>query len=285
MEMEFPVVVMCCLLGVSRSAYYSYRKGDSYSMSSEQKAKMAAVKAIFDEHKRRYGARRIQSTLNDAGTVIGRVQVRHFMQRQDLVAIQPKSFVPKTTDSKHGKKRSENVFLEQYDNQVPDGLNQVWVGDITYIPLKGGRWCYLATWMDLYSRLIVGDWTDDNMEASLIIRALRRAFLRRGTPTKVVVHSDGGGQYVDAEFRELLAEKSSIQSMTRRDNHYDNAFAESLFSRMKAEILSDYPQGFDDTSHARDVLFEYIHTYYNRIRKHSSIGNMSPEEFEKKQGQ
>ena len=241
---------------------------------------MDAVKEVFDRHFRRYGARRIKAELEDQGVSMGRRQIRRWMREGGLEAIQPKSFVPKTTNSRHGQGRSPNLFLERCDNQVPKAPNEVWVGDITYIPLKGGAWCYLATWTDLFSRMIVGEHLAEHMDASLVINALQKSFIRRGSPKGVIVHTDGGGQYVDAEFRKLIADNGCSQSMTRRENHYDNAFAESLFSRLKAELMNGGL--FENTADAEAACFEYIHVYHNRVRRHSGLGNMSPEQFEKK---
>ena len=198
------------------------------------------------------------------------------MREQGLRAIQPRSFVPHTTDSRHGGRMSPNRLLERGPASRP---NEVIVGDITYLPLIVGEWAYLATWMDLYSRLIVGWQLSQRMTDELIIDAIAKAIARRKPAVGLIVHSDRGGQYVSGEFRRLLNHHGYLQSMSRADNAYDNAFAESLFSRYKAELLEG--GAFGDLAEARSETFNYIESYYNRLRRHSALGYKSPEEFER----
>lgn len=197
------------------------------------------------------------------------------MQEQGLKAIQPRSFVPKTTQTNPNLLRSPNLLLEM--DEV-DMVNKIWVGDITYLAMADGSWAYLATWMDLFSRMIVGWKIGTSLDVTLVLDSFKKAILRRNPAPGLIVHSDGGGQYMSKEFRRLLAAYSFVQSMTRVDNHYDNAFAESLFSRFKAELTEEIP--FESHQNARSIIFEYIEIYYNRVRKHSSLGYRSPEVFE-----
>jgi transposase InsO family protein len=213
----------------------------------------------------------------DNGEWIGRRRVQRLMREQGLVAIQPRRFVPRTTDSRHGQQMSPNLLLER-EIKV-DRPRQVIVSDITYLPLQDGKWAYLATWMDLYSRKIVGWAVAASMTAELVIGALKNAILREGLPAGLIVHSDRGGQYVDAELRKLIKHHGFEQSMSRADETYDNAFAESLFSRYKAELLEG--GAFADVEQARAETFAFIEGYYNRIRRHSSLGYVSPETFER----
>lgn len=203
------------------------------------------------------------------------------MKEQNLVAIQPKSFVPKTTQSHPWLNRSPNLLLEE-SNQ-PSAPNQVIVGDITYLPSKEfgyDVWLYLAVWMDLFSRKIVGWQVDEHMQDSLIIIPMHRLIRLRQAEKGFIVHSDGGGQYGSNDFRDLLKLHEFRQSMTRKDNHYDNAFIESLFSRLKAELLNGGT--FSNLADAQAKVFEYIEGYYNTIRKHSSLGYLSPDQFEER---
>ena len=202
------------------------------------------------------------------------------MKAQNLVAIQPKSFVPKTTQSHPSLRRSPNLLLEK-SNQ-PKAPNEVIVGDITYLAsVENGKkkWLYLATWLDLFSRRIVGWEVDSSMDETLIIRSMKTVIRNREPAKDFIVHSDGGGQYASINFRALLDVHQFRQSMTRKDNHYDNAFAESLFSRIKAELENEIFNGLED---AQLKLFEYIDAYYNTIRKHSSIDYLSPQQFEER---
>lgn len=156
--------------------------------------------------------------------------------------------------------------------------HQAYVSDITYLPLATGEWAYLATWLDLFTRRIVGWAIADKMEAGLIIRALQQAIVRVSPPRGLLVHSDRGGQYADTEFRALLTAYGFEQSMSRAGETYDNAYAESLFSRYKAELLEDGV--FRDAAEAELETFDYIERYYNPIRRHSALGYVSPIDFE-----
>src|SRR5262245_11687145 len=215
--------MLCRVLEVNRSGYYAWKE-----RPEGQDPLAPRVEEVFWQHSRRYGSRRITAELRDQ-VVIGRHRVQRLMREQNLQAIQPRRFVPRTTDSRHGQQMSPNLLLERAI-QV-DRPRQVLVGDITYLPLQNGEWAYLATWMDLFSRKIVGWAVADSMTAELVIDALKNAILREGLPAGLIVHSDRGGQDVDAELRKLIEQHGFEQSMSRAEETYDNAFAESLFSR------------------------------------------------------
>lgn len=270
----YPVQELCKVLGVSRSAYYAWRSGQSYQLKDSKAEISQRVKSVFEEHLGRYGSRRIQAELKEQGLSVGRYQIRNRLREQGLKAIQPRSFVPKTTQTNPNLCRSPNLLL---DLEPVSQINQVWVGDITYIPLINSTWCYLATWMDLYSRLIVGWDLRSSMQAQLVIHSLQKALNWRRPPPGLIIHSDGGGQYMDTQFRALIGSRFQ-QSMTRVDNHYDNAHAESLFSRFKAELIQK--GAFISLQDAHTAIFEYIEVYYNRKRRHSAIDYFSPTNFE-----
>jgi putative transposase len=275
---NYPVSEICRMLGVSRSGYYGW------AARPEPVDDLAPrVEDAFWRHSRRYGSRRVtievQAELKaeGKGEWIGRRRVQRLMRELELCAIQPRRFVPRTTDSRHGKQMSPNLLLER-EIKV-DRPRQVLVSDITYLPLQDGKWAYLATWMDLFSRKIVGWAVAASMTAELVIDALKKAILRESLPAGLILHSDRGGQYVDAELRRLIKEHRFEQSMSRADETYDNAYAESLFSRYKAELLEG--GAFADVEQARSESFVFIESYYNRIRRHSSLGYVSPETFER----
>ena len=272
---EFPVINLCQVMQVSRSAYYDWQQGKTYGLKEKKGRISREVKAVFEEHLQRYGSRRIEVELKENGTQAGRYQIRKRMKEQGLKAIQPKSFVPKTTQTNPNLQRSPNLLLEM---DKVNKINQVWVGDITYLPLMDGAWAYLATWMDLFSRRIIGWKISTSLEASIVIQSFEKAFKWRKPKAGLIVHSDGGGQYMDVEFRKILADNKFCQSMTRVDNHYDNAFAESLFSRFKAELVRNTI--FTNLNDAQTKIFEYIEVYYNRKRRHSGLMYKSPENFE-----
>lgn len=231
---------------------------------------------IFSHHKKRYGSRRIQKQIQKTGEKVSRYKVSKTLSKYGLKAIQPRSFVPRTTDSRHTYLISPNLLL---DRQKPVRPNKVWLGDITYIPMTGGRWAYLSAWMDLFSRRIVGWQLDDNMQETLVVSSLKKAVKSRKVPKGMIVHSDRGGQYGGRIFRSLVAENKMLQSMSRADNPYDNAFMESYFSRFKAELIQDGT--FETIEDARTEIFEFIEMYYNTKRLHSSLDYQSPDEYEK----
>jgi putative transposase len=277
----FETELILRVLNVSKSAFYAWQRKTTYGLKAEKARKAAAVKEVFKEHRRRYGARRIVADLQEKGCKIGRFQVRSLMKKQNLVAIQPKSFVPKTTDSRHKMGRSPNLLLDQHGaRKVADGPYQILVGDITYIPLQNSTFLYLATFQDMHTRVILGWELMQTMAAELAVQALQKAIDRRKLPKKMIVHTDGGSQYASVLFRKLLKKHHFKQSMTRKNNHYDNAMGESFFSRSKAEMLEN--GAFANFKDAYSEIFEYIEMYYNKKRRHSSINHDFPERFEQK---
>jgi transposase InsO family protein len=201
------------------------------------------------------------------------------MKEQGLVALCPKKFIPRTTKTDPSMRRSPNLLLNR--KSIVEAPNEVVVGDITYLhSVKDGikSWLYLAVWIDIFSRKIVGWKVAQQMKDGLVIDALKQVIRSRQPPQGLIVHSDGGGQYASHSFRAILDVHGFQQSMTRKDNHYDNALVESLFGRLKTELEAKTFYGLED---ARMQIFEYIEMYYNTIRKHSSIGYKSPNQFEK----
>jgi transposase InsO family protein len=275
-EQVYPCRLQCQVIQVSRSGYYGWRKGRTHQPNQKSKKVEDQILHTFREHKRRYGARRISKALQQQGAAVSRYKAGKVLGKYGLKAIQPRSFVPKTTDSRHNYKISPNLLLNR---DMPSGPDQIWVGDITYIPLAGGNWCYLCVWMDLFSRKIIGWQLDNNMEETLVTAAFRKTLSSRKITRGLIVHSDRGGQYASNVFRKIIAGKKMVQSMSRADNPYDNAFMESCFSRFKAELLQDGI--FETIEDARIEIFEHIEMYYNTIRLHSSLNYQSPCHFEK----
>jgi transposase InsO family protein len=232
----------------------------------------AAVKECFHRNRRRYGSRRIAAELK-----LGRAVVRKVMQTESLWAIQPKRFTPKTTDSRHGLPICANLL--QNGTNAPVGKGEVLVGDITYLRLADGGFCYLACLQDKFTRRIASWKVSQRMTAQLVIdvflQASRRGLIGKGA----IIHTDQGSQYAAVEYRRLLYINGFRQSMSRKGNCYDNAQAESFFSRFKAELIENGV--FESVADAKSEVFSYIEGYYNRIRLHSGIGYRSPLEFEK----
>ena len=264
---------VCAVLDVSRSAYYAWRDGEPSRRAQQETALTPLVRAVFWKHRRRYGARRIAEELADLGEVCSPRRVGKILKNQGLRAIQPKSFVPKTTESRHHLGYSPNLLLDTPD---PSGVNQLWVGDITYVPLRDGTFCYLAALLDRYSRDIVGWELAETMTDELTLAALRRAIRDRQPPAQLVHHTDRGGQYASARYRAVLRRANMRQSMSRAANCYDNAFMESCFGTFKTELeMTEY----DNQQAARREIAEYI-DYYRTDRKHSALGYLTPKQFE-----
>ena len=266
--------VLCETLGVSRSAYYAWRQDQATVRRREEHRLRPMIRTIFREHRRRYGARRIAVELAARGQLGGRRRVGRLMQQMNLVAIQPRSFKPRTTDSRHTLGYSPNLLI---DAPPPDGVNQLWVGDITYVPLVDGEFLYLALLMDRYSRRIVGWDLQDHLQESLVLAALRAAIASRQPQPGLIHHTDRGGQYAGAEYRKTLTRAQMPQSMSRANDCYDNAFMESCFGTIKTELeMKPYP----NARAARKEIPAFIR-YYNTRRRHSALHYLTPEEYER----
>jgi putative transposase len=271
---ELSTVSVCTVLGVSRSAYYAWRDGEPSDRERREAALTPLVRAVFWKHRRRYGARRIVEELADLGEACSPRRVARVLNTQGLRAIQPKSFVPKTTDSRHHWGYTPNLIL---DTPEPSGANQLWVGDITYVRLRGGAFCYLASLMDRYSRDIAGWELAETMTDELTLAAVRMAIRDRQPPAELVHHTDRGGQYASARYRAVLRRAGMRQSMSRAGNCYDNALMESCFGTFKTELeMTEY----EDQRAACRAIAEYI-DYYRNDRKHSALGYRTPRQFER----
>lgn len=269
---NLPTVTICDVLEVSRSAYYDWLTREPGIRELELDELTPAIVEIFVRHRRRYGARRIASVLADENIVCSARRVASVLKSQGLRAIQPRSFVPKTTDSRHTLGYSLNLLL---DADEPTRMDELWVGDITYLPLRDGGFGYLAALMDRYSRDIVAWSIDATMTESLVLSVLRRAIRERQPKAGLVHHTDRGGQYAGREYRAMLRRASMKQSMSRADNYYDNAFMKSCWSSIKRELeVTEY----ESVAAARTVVAEYVR-YYRFERKHSAIGYLTPHQF------
>jgi transposase InsO family protein len=233
---------------------------------------MPLIHHIFWKHKRRYGARRIAVELAAAGHPCGVQRVAKLLKFQGLKAIQPKSFKPKTTDSRHTLGYSPNLL---HKSPPPAKVNRVWVADITYIPLQESAFAYLALMLDLCSRRVVA-WSFSLHIDELVLEALQHAIRARQPPPGLVHHSDRGGQYAGHNYRAVLRRAGIRQSMSRAANCYDNAFMESCFGSIKTELeMTEY----QNSRQAHTELASYL-AYYNQERRHSSLDYLSPAQFE-----
>ncbi len=260
---------------VSPSGYYAWHKGLTKPPCLKRKRLADLVSNCYFENRRRYGTRRITKALGKTGINIGRSKVCRLMREEGLKAIQSKAFKPKTTDSK-GTSAAPNLLAEIKLEEC--AAAKIIIGDITYIRLRGGKFCYLAVWQDKVTRRIIGWSLAREMTAELVISALQKAMRKGLVKAGAIIHSDRGSQYASGGFRQLLQQSGFRQSMSGKGNCYDNAQAESFFSRFKAELLENGV--FEDFEQARSEIFSYIEGYYNRVRLHSSLGYKSPMEFE-----
>jgi putative transposase len=264
---------ICATLDVPRSSYY--HASAPTPMQSSDEAIGVEIEGIFKRHRRRYGYRRIRDQLADQGIVCAPARVRRIMHERGLKAIQPKTYVPRTSDGR-ADKPSPNLLLDQ---PLPEKPNRVWAGDITFIPTAAG-WIYLAVVIDLCSRKIVGWALADHLRTELVSDALKQALGSRDTVPDLIFHSDRGSQYGSGAYRQMLSRAGMRQSMSARANPYHNAWTESFMGTLKSEMLQD--GCFVNATDARTEIFDYIESYYNHHRKHSSLGYQTPAQFEAK---
>jgi putative transposase len=262
---------VCAVLGAPRSSFYQAATPTPTQVADARLGDL--LTAIFRHHRRRYGYRRLAAELAERGVVCAPARIRRLMAQRGLHALQPKNFLPRTSDGR-ADKPSPNLLAGQ---PAPTAPNQVWAGDITFIPTSQG-WRYLAVVIDLYSRRIVGWSLADHLRAELVLAALQQALHTRPDHHQTIFHSDRGSQYGSILFRSALAKAGLRQSMSARANPYDNAWSESFIATLKREML----QGgcFENASDAQLEIFSYIEGYYHTLRKHSSLGYKTPIQFE-----
>jgi putative transposase len=270
---------MCRALGVSRSGYYAWltRKPSAAGLRREKLAEEIAT--IHAEVKGRYGSPRIHAELVGRGHECCVNFVAQVMREAGIAAKTKRKF-KQTTDSNHALPVAENVLDRQFD---PEGPNAAWVADVTYIPTREG-WLYLAVVEDLFSRMVVGWSMDQTMTSRLVVDALEMALARRSTlkgssPSGLIAHSDRGSQYASEHYRRRLGEERIACSMSRRGNCWDNAPMESFFASLKKELVHD--EDYATREQAKASIFEYIEAFYNRVRRHSSLGYVAPDEYER----
>jgi transposase InsO family protein len=259
---------------VSSSGYYEWLNRLPSNRDIENQELLLQIKQVFVSNRYVYGTRRIVKILAKNEIVISRKRIGKLMASAGLYCKTKRKFKV-TTDSKHNKPIAPNLLDRKFDVSAPD---KYWVGDITYIR-TGSGWLYLATVIDLYSRQIIGWSMADNMKAQLINDALTMAIWKRKPKKGLIWHSDRGSQYASDSHRAILKDHGIVQSMSRKGNCWDNAVAESFFHTLKTELTNHYQ--FKNQQEAKNVIFEYIEVFYNRIRIHSANNYLAPVEFEK----
>lgn len=275
MKSDYSVQSLCEALDVSRSGYYEWcqRQAEPGPRALADAALRPQIAAIYQEHEGTYGSPRIRQELAQAGHRHGRNRIARLMREQGLYGQQNTRFHPMTTDSNHELAIAPNRLKEAMATRP----NQIWVADITYVK-TGEGWLFLAAIMDLYSRRIVGWGMSERIDTALVLMAWHMAREHRQVPPQLIFHSDRGVQYASAEYRRALHAHGALASMSRRACCYDNAAMESFWSTLKRELI--YRRNFATHQQARSGIFGYIETRYNRKRRHSSLGYLSPVDFE-----
>jgi len=270
---EWPVAPMCEALDVSPAGYYSWRDRDASQQRQRRDALSVEIRAVHAEVKARYGSPRMHAELLERGHDCCVNTVARVMRDAGIAAKTKRKF-RQTTDSNHTRPVAENLLDRQFD---PTARNESWVADITHIPTREG-WLYLAAVEDLFSRMVVGWSMDATTTSRLVVDALEMAVLRRLPGSELVAHSDRGSQYASEHYQRLLGSEGITCSMSRRANCWDNAPMESFFASLKKELVHD--EDYATREQARASIFEYIETFYNRVRRHSTLGYQSPADYE-----
>ena len=271
---DFRVNKMAEVLKVCRSGYYQWALNKKTKKEIEDEKFLALIQAEFDKSRKTYGARRISKALQKQGVKIGRFRTERIMAENNIVPKTVTKFKA-TTNSNHNYPVSPNLLNRNFNVDAPC---VVWVTDITYVATREG-WLYLAAVMDLFSGRIVGWAMDSTMTQQLVIDALKQAIGRTNPPRGVICHSDRGVQYASKKYRSLLKKCGFNQSMSRKGDCWDNAPMESFFGTLKTELI--YHENYRTRAEARYSIFDYVETFYNKIRLHSKLGYDTPENYEK----
>jgi putative transposase len=276
MKGELPVGVLCELLAVSRSGYYRWKENRPTRRQRDDAQLAAKIAAAHTRSRHNYGAPRIVEELREEGTSISKRRCARLMKARGLRGRKKQRRRPRTTDSKHAHVPAENLLAKL---PAPTSRNQAWMTDITYIE-TGEGWVYLAAILDVWSRRVVGWTCGPTLHVSLVLTALSAALRQRKPPKGLVHHSDRGVQYACQDYAAALTTAGLIASMSRKGNCYDNAAMESFWSTLKTETGLDLAVPISRRA-AELIIFDYIETFYNPTRRHSSLGYLSPVAFEK----
>jgi putative transposase len=270
---EYAVNLLCDTLGVSLSGYYAWKKRPMSQHQREDQQLAEQIHAVYYASRQVYGSPRLHAELRDQGISISRKRVARLMREQGLSASRRRHRTI-TTHSEAGARVAPNLLHQEFTASRP---NEKWTGDITAIWTYEG-WLYLAVVLDLYSRRVIGWAMAATQDEALIEKAFQMALLGRHPETGVLFHSDRGSQYTSDAYRALLAKAGATVSMSRTGNCYDNAVTESFFGTLKGECIER--TSFQTRGQARQTIFEYVECFYNRVRRHSTLGYVSPAAFE-----
>ncbi len=271
---SYPVALLCRVVEVSRAGFYAWRLRPKAARSLQDQALAVEVAAVYAGSSGRYGSPRVHAELRSRGHHSGRKRIARLMREQGFRARHKRRYRT-TTDSRHGLPVYSNLLARRFDVLRPD---TAWVTDITYIWTLEG-WLYLGVILDLFSRRIVGWSMSERIDRQLAMDALQMALAHRRPQRGLLHHSDRGSQYASHDYQRLLADHGIVSSMSRRGDCWDNAVAESFFATLKTELV--YQSHWQTRREARGAIFEYIELFYNRRRLHSSLGYLSPVDFER----
>lgn len=278
MKPEHSLRQLCAAFDVKRSGYHAWSAGEASERERTDALLLLKIQAAHQHHKGRYGAPRIQHELAEQGDRHGCKRIARLMKAAGLRGLCPRRFVPCTTQSDHDHPIAPNLLAER---PAPTGPNQTWVTDLTYVRTEEG-WLYVAVLLDLWSRRVVGWATAATLHARLATSAVRMAIQHRRPPKGLLHHSDRGVQYASSDYRGLLRAAGLEASMSRTGNPYDNAAMESFNATYKRECvgLAEERGGYATRAQATHDFFDYVEKYYNRVRRHSSLGYQTPVDFE-----
>jgi putative transposase len=271
---QFSLAALCRTMQVGRSGFYAWKKRGKSVRQQQNETLTEQIKVAYEESDETYGSPRIYKELNAAGIAGSQKRIARLMRLHNLRALKPKRFVV-TTDSDHEMPIAKNLLARTFEAETPDTR---WTADITYIWTSQG-WLYLAIILDLFSRRIVGWAMDQKIERSLVLSALEMAIAGRNPSPQMLCHSDRGSQYASDDYQERLKKAGMVCSMSRKGNCWDNAPTESFFASLKKEMV--YRTSFATREQARMAIFSWIEVWYNRKRRHSTLGYLSPEAFER----
>jgi transposase InsO family protein len=275
---KIPIQLSCFVLNVSRSGFYQWKTRPESERAKSTKELSAQIQKIHSESRGTYGMPRILEALKKDGKFCGKERVVKIMKKLSISGIFKKKFKIKTTDSNHDLPIADRIFQTENWETHPIKPNQIWASDISYIHTDEG-FLFLGTYLDLYTRKLVGFSMADHMRTELLLDALNMALGRQMVnPGDLTAHSDRGTQYASESYRDELKYLQIIPSMSRSGNCYDNAFAESFFATLKKELI--YRSSFKTREEAKTAIFEYIECWYNRKRIHSSLGYLTPVMYE-----
>ncbi len=271
---EFPVKKMCQTFDISRSAYYNWLNKPLSHHQEKDRELIHHIKKIFDESDSTYGHRRVKKELKKKGIKTSNHRVRRLMREHGLISVLKIKYKA-TTNSNHNYPVAPNLLEKNFKAEE---ANQKWVGDITYIPTQEG-WLYLAAVEDLYHKKIVGWALDSRMKKQLTLKAIDQAITQENPAKGLIFHSDRGSQYAAYDYQDKLRNHGIKQSMSAKGDCYDNACIESFFATLKKDLV--HRRRFKTREEAKVAIINYIETWYNSKRSHSSLGYMSPMEFER----